>query len=119
MTKIIIFICTLIVMLLNIFLFELEKGNYYFLNSALMSLFLSFCYFWDNKHLDLTTANRKVLKVLTVISLLCLIGLTVITFLMPLYNSTYGLIGIFSFINTIVFIVYLFKYEFKINKGLN
>jgi hypothetical protein len=113
MLKISLFLVALLIMLLNIFVFELEKGSYYYVNTAVISLFIAYSYFLDIKKKELSNIQTKILKVITGISILCLVSQTVITFLMPLYRSSDVLIAVFSLLNTLIFITYIFKYEFN------
>ncbi len=113
MIKNIIFLIILLLMILNIFVFDLEMHYYYLLNSAIITSFILISFFFDRKNKVMKEVDIKILKLLTLISLLSLISQAVISLLMRTTSSSNLLISVFSIINTLIFIIYIFKYEFK------
>jgi hypothetical protein len=117
MLKNLVFAIALVVMVLNIFVFDLGKSHYYFLNSAVISAFILFCYFWDSKNEEIAAVDKKILKIMMILTIVCLAAQGVITFLMSPIRMNDNLIAVFSGLNTIIFIFYIFKYEFKRMRG--
>lgn len=113
MFKLFILLIVLVVLVLNILVFDLARGEYYFLNSSIMSAFILLSYILDAVKKELPPVQLKIKKVVLMISLLCIIGQTVVTFIMAPLRMNDNLIAVFSFVNTILFIFHIFKFEFK------
>ncbi|OGU58078.1 MAG: hypothetical protein A2X64_03470 [Ignavibacteria bacterium GWF2_33_9] len=98
------------------FVFDLPKADYYFLNSAIISGFIILTYLWDSMRNPDGKMKDKTRIVILVITVLCLVAQGVVSFMLPPLRKFDNLIGIFSFFNTLLFIFFIYKYEFNLKK---
>lgn len=107
------YIAYLAILMLNMFILELEQGRYYLL-IGIANYFLVFLLsVRDFKKLDKKSLNFKYLKLIHIISIVSILVIAASVFIPRPFQYRDISITIFTFLNTIMLMIYIFKYEMK------
>ena len=95
------------------FVFEFEQGKYYLLTASANYFLILLLSFKEFKILDKNSLNFKYLKLIHIFSIVSILVIVASVFVLRPFQYREISITIFTFLSTIMLIVYIFRYEMK------
>ncbi len=103
----------LTLLILNMFVFELEQGSYYLLTASANYFLILLLSIKEFKLHDKKSLNFKYLKLIHILSIVSILVIASSVFVLRPFQYRDISITIFMFLNTIMLVFYIFKYEMK------